>query len=222
MIGAFIYSRLSSKRLPRKALLPLGSNSLIETVIENTKNDKLYKTILLTSNEEDDDELEKIGIDAGIEVFRDSLENVALRTLNCINKYKVTSFLRVNGDSPLINNIFYRNCLLQYHMNDIEIYQNINPRTFPYGYSIEIINAETFKNSFKFFCGNDFEHITQYFYRNKNCFKIYSLENNTDFSNLQFTIDDYKSYNIIASLFLKYPNINSLGLEEKIKLFNNE
>jgi spore coat polysaccharide biosynthesis protein SpsF len=222
MTAAFIYARLSSKRLPKKALLTLGFNTLIETVIDNTKNDRLYKTILLTSDEKEDDDLEEIGQKKGIFVFRGSLNNVALRTLNCIKKFDVTDFLRINGDSPLIDNIFYEKCLSEFYSSGSDIFHNLEPRTYPYGYSVEIINSTIFNNSYKDFIDDDFEHITQFFYRNKDSFKISSIQNNLNFSDLQFTIDDELSYKKLASLFLKYPNINKYSLKEKIKIYNNE
>jgi spore coat polysaccharide biosynthesis protein SpsF len=222
MIGAFIYARLSSKRLPRKALLPLGANSVIETVINNTKNDNIYKTFLLTSDEVEDDDLALIGRQLGIEVFRDSLTNVALRTLNCIKKYNINTFFRINGDSPLINNDFYEKCLSTYRLGDFEILHNVNPRTFPYGYSIEIINSSVFVNNYNNFRESDFEHITQYFYRNKEKFKIKSIQNNLNYSDLQFTVDDESSYKKLSSLFLKHPNINRFDLIQKINSYIND
>ena len=77
---------------------------LIQHVIDRVRNSKNIKQVVVsTSNKKSDEQLVKYLKKKKIEYFRGSLNNVALRLLNTAKKYKSKNFIRISGDSPLID-----------------------------------------------------------------------------------------------------------------------
>ena len=188
-VVGFIYARMSSNRLPGKVLTPLYGTTLLKIIIKKTESAGI-KPILLTSLDATDDKLASYCSENKIEFYRGSLQNVALRTYKAIEKYKVDYFYRINGDSPFIQTNLITNTLhLLKNDSSIDLYTNLIDRTFPYGVAIELINAKTFVDYYPIFTDYNKEHITSYFYKNIEKFKIVNIKNDTDFSKYNLTID---------------------------------
>ena len=106
-IPIFVMARLSSIRLPRKALLEINGKPIIEYVIESiNKCENGSDIILLTSINKEDDELCEWADSKNVDIFRGPLNEVANRALEAAIKYGYDSFVRISGDSPLINHQF--------------------------------------------------------------------------------------------------------------------
>ena len=219
-VGVIIYTRLSSKRLPRKALIDINGTSLIQNVINVCKKIESDHLILATSNLSSDDDLELIAFENEIDILRGELDDVAKRTVDCINKYDLDYFVRINGDSPILPIQLINNSLRDLKVNEdsIDLITNLQPRSFPYGYSIEIINAKTFKSSYSLFDEFNKEHITSYFYNYFNNFKIVNVLSDIKIeADIVLTVDDLKSLEKVKKIFRKYPNIQNESLKTIIK-----
>lgn len=99
-----IQARTGSTRLPNKMVLPFFDNKgILDITLE-----KLIKSygeesiILATTNSVKDDELEKIGIDRGVCVYRGSEDDVLSRFIESAEKYNVTNIIRVCADNPFL------------------------------------------------------------------------------------------------------------------------
>ena len=105
-----IQARTNSKRFKNKILYPINGKPLIWHVINSIKNSKkVTKIIVSTSNIKNDDKLIKYLRKIKISYFRGDLNNVAKRLLETAISYKKNFFIRINGDSPLIESkIIYK------------------------------------------------------------------------------------------------------------------
>jgi spore coat polysaccharide biosynthesis protein SpsF len=222
-IGTIIYTRLSSKRLPKKALIEINEISLIERVIIGAKKINSHYHIIATSAENEDNVFEDIAKKHDLEIIRGDLENVAKRTIDCINKYKLDYFIRINGDSPIIPIDLINMAIESLRFGNItDLITNIYPRTFPYGYSVEIINSFTFKNNFVYLTKEQCEHITQIFYENHLKFKIENIINTIPItSQIKLTVDDEETLLKIQKIFNKYPDIQIFTLKEILMAYKN-
>ena len=89
-----------------------------------------------------------------------------------------------------------------FNKNNYEILTNVFPRSFPKGQSVEIINKKVFlKYETKFKSASDKEHVTKYFYKNPNLFKIKNFKNHSDFSNLNMSVNDIKDLEIVCKIY---------------------
>ena len=98
-INVFITARTNSSRLPKKCLLSFGSSTVIEHVIDRSKNSG-FKTFLCTTIEKSDNILEDIAIKKGIKLYRGSVQNKMLRWLQCAKKFNLDFFHTIDADDP--------------------------------------------------------------------------------------------------------------------------
>ena len=149
--------------------------------------------IVATSDKSSDDRLVRLLKKKKIKIYRGNLKNVSERLYETALKLKEKYFVRVSGDSPVIDvkildkliEIFKKKKYSNY-----DIITNVFPKTFPKGMSFEIIKREIISKNMKFMTENEKEHVTKYFYKNSAKFKIKNLENfNKKKYNLDLTLD---------------------------------
>ena len=173
-IGAIIFSRIDSKRLPAKALIDINGKSLLERVIERTKKIQgVNKIVVATTNRDIDNEIESISLKNNVLVYRGSLNNVVLRALNACKKYNLKKFVRICGDRPLFDPFLISKLLKTHNSDKYDVVTTMYPKTLPAGLTVEILNFEVLQiihNSNK--DSNSNEHISKYIYDNPQKFSI--------------------------------------------------
>ena len=101
---AIIQARSNSKRFKNKVLYKILGKALIEHVVDNIKKSKYIKKIIVaTSKNKVDKKLTSYLKFKKINVFNGDMNDVALRLTQLANKKKASHFVRINGDSPLID-----------------------------------------------------------------------------------------------------------------------
>lgn len=210
-----IQARTSSRRFKNKILYSFYGKKLIQHVFEKIRKCRKVEIIVSTSTNKEDDKLVKFLIDKKIKYFRGSLNNVAKRLYDTAISEKKGFFLRISGDSPLIDfrlinksiNIFKKN-------KRFDLITNIFPRTFPSGQSVEIIKTSALGKNLKFFSRLDKEHVTRYFYRNSPKFKIKNFANKKKTSIKKLSIDTLDELKKILKTFTKKKFLNYSYLNE--------
>tara|TARA_B100001250_G_scaffold328952_1_gene293568 strand:+ start:33 stop:725 length:693 start_codon:yes stop_codon:yes gene_type:complete len=210
-----IQARMSSKRLPGKVLKKVNGIPVLFYLIQRLKiSKKIEDIIVLTSNDQSDNSIYEFCDEKKIKCLRGPLKDVSKRFILAIEKYNLSSFVRICGDSPLLDYKIIEKGIKIYHENKLDIVTNIFPRSYPMGQSIEVINARTFSGAYnKFNDKKDFEHVTGFFYDNYTRYKILNFEDiyyrnnyrlvidtNEDFYNFKKIIDclesDYTNYDV--------------------------
>tara|TARA_B100000989_G_scaffold239176_1_gene186061 strand:+ start:1926 stop:2564 length:639 start_codon:yes stop_codon:yes gene_type:complete len=207
-----IQARMSSKRFKGKILNKIKHYEIFFILYKRLKKSKLIsKIVFVTSNHRSDDIFCNILKKKKINFFRGDLNNVALRFLNCVEKYKKKDFIRICCDSPLINWKLADKLIDLSKKKEFDIITNSLDSKYAKGMGIEIIKTSSLKKNILFFSKIEKEHVTKYFYKNKFKFKIvkYNKSKKTKFSNycVDYPSDIRKLNKIIGG---KNP-INSLN-----------
>jgi len=197
-----IQARMSSKRFKGKMLANLLGVTVLQSVVSRIKLcNFVTKIIVATSTNISDDKLVDFCIKNGIEYYRGSLENVASRFYEIILSENTTAFMRISGDSPLIDPDLIDKAIEVYNSESIDIFTNVFPRTFPKGQSIEIIKSKVFLETFNLMKTNEqLEHVTGYFYSNSEEFKIFNLIALEDYSDVNLCIDNPEDIEILEKV----------------------
>lgn len=195
--GVIIYSRLSSKRLPRKALLNLNGRPLLGHVIDRAKRIKGNpKIIVATSSAPEDRDIELFCQNQSVDCYRGSLNNVVARTIHACDHFGVNYFARICGDRPFFcPEITYRG-LRQFRQTNVDIVTSQIDNSLPKGLTTEIIGVSVVKDIFSR-TTNLFhmEHLTSYLYQNLSLFKVEKLKLSNSFhSKTNFTIDTHQDF----------------------------
>ncbi len=196
-----IQARTSSIRFRNKVLQPIYGVPLIQHVVNRVKKSKKVRDVVVsTSKNKTDDNLIKYLKKSNIRYFRGDLSNVSKRLYKTAKKNKANFFIRINGDSPLIDYKLVNKAIILHKKNkNFDIITNVFPRTFPSGQSVEIIKTSSLKNNLNFFNKNESEHVTKFFYKYSNRFLIYNFKYNGKKSFFKQSIDTKKDLEIIKS-----------------------
>ena len=171
-----IFSRFDSSRLPGKALMDVAGRSLLGRCIDRARRVSGNPPIIVaTSGRPVDDAIAHFAESQGVAVFRGDADDVAGRALACAERFGLVRFARICGDSPFLCPEIIGG-LLEIHRTGLcDVACNVLTRSFPAGLSVEIIATEAMRQACREGDAEDHEHVTRFFYRNLERFRIFSL-----------------------------------------------
>jgi spore coat polysaccharide biosynthesis protein SpsF (cytidylyltransferase family) len=205
-IGTIIACRLKSTRLPKKALLKIGSLSSVEYCIKNTLEFKGVKTtVLATSTVKEDDELSTHTYSPEVKFFQGQPDDVMQRYVDVVNKYNIDLFARVTADMPFVSDEIFQ-VVLKSHLENNADY-TIGTKA-AIGTNLEIINSDALRRAKSFFPNADYsEYMSFYFTNNPEHFKLNKVDLPADLvRDYRLTLDyeeDLTLFNIIDDYFTK-------------------
>ena len=207
-VGAIIQVRMSSERLPGKVLLNLCGKPILQYLLESLERcEGLDEVIVATSIEPTDDSISKFCEEYRCLCQRGPLNDVAGRLAEVIVNCSLDVFVRVSGDSPLLDYRLVSEALRIFTKGDYDVVTNVQKRTFPKGQSVEVIRSSTFIEVQPFMTSDyEREHVTPYFYANKNKYSICNFEAGKDYGHIQMSVDtseDFRQVEWLMALMSK-------------------
>src|SRR3989338_1950648 len=204
-IGAIVRARMSSKRFPGKVLHKVLGKSLLHYLLERLEHTSCANSIVIaTSKNHDDDLIEAFAREHNIQFYRGDLNNVASRFIETLDKYGFENFVRVNADSPLLDPALIERAINKLKNSSVEIVTNTMKRTYPKGQSVEVFKSETFRRGYqRMKCDEDYEHVTQFFYRNSSDFKIFNFTADENYSHIHLCVDTQKDMEMFNAIISK-------------------
>lgn len=198
---AVIQARWSSKRLPGKVLKLLGDRPLLGWTVSRLQQSKMISEIVLATSElATDDPVAAYGHALGLEVYRGALDDVAARFCAVVQDREAQAFVRICGDSPLIDPLLVDQAVNLYQTQDCDLVTNVFPRSFPKGQSVELIRSSSFLSIWDYVPLSEREHITQIYYRFPEQFRIINFSSEFNASTVQLSIDTLEDYQIIQQI----------------------
>ena len=213
MVGAIIPARMSSKRLPGKVLMPLGSKSMLAWVVDAVRGASRVEhvVVLVTSDVQDHPilvECKKLGVD----VYRGSCRRDVLGDFHHIaDKFKFDPVVRVTADCPLVSSVLIDNVLEEYFKGCDYCCNGINPeyRTFPRGLDVDVMsyavlkwmneNLTPDKTPFGRYHPDYRKHVVLYLRENLSTFTVRHVK--LDLNKLRLTVDTPEEYDKMNNLF---------------------
>jgi spore coat polysaccharide biosynthesis protein SpsF len=173
----FVQARMSSARFPGKMLAPFRGRPLIAQVLERFRRFNLYsRVVVLTSLDRTDDPLaDFVENRCAVPVFRGDLDNVVVRFQSALAEYPCEWFVRISGDSPLIDASLVQ-AIIRFSDRDHDVVSNVVRRTFPPGQSVECIRSDVFRVlDSKELTPDQREHVTKVFYDRPDDWRLLSV-----------------------------------------------
>lgn len=105
MILAILQARMTSPRLPGKAMAPIRGEPMIWRQVERIRQARcLTKIVVATSDQPSDDALASFLVSRGQTVFRGSAGDLTDRFMRCVEAAgPVSHVVRLKGDSPFVD-----------------------------------------------------------------------------------------------------------------------
>ena len=215
-----VQARMTSSRFPGKMLVDLGGRPLIDHVLSRAQGScPSGQVVLLTSEDPTDDPLvEYVSNTLDVTIFRGELDNVYNRYLAYLDSSWCDWFVRISGDSPLVDPDLIRKMVRMVN-EKYDLITNILNRTFPAGQSVEVVNTRSFVElPNKILTKDDQEHATRYFYRNRDLFKILSVvTDDVSIGKERFVVDTPEDLLSIEDSLVRQPNVGQ-GYAELARL----
>ena len=190
-IPIVIQARMSSSRVPGKTLRMVAGKPLLGYMLESLRRCRSNQEIVVaTSEDPSDDPIRDYCASIGVCCLRGPLDDVAARYGAVLDAMPADAFVRLNGDSPLIDYRLVDRAVHLFACELPDLVTNVHPRSFPRGESVEVISARTFNAALPEITEPaDREHVTPYFYRRADDYRIVNFTAPRDFSKFQLSVD---------------------------------
>ena len=172
--GVVIQSRMSSSRLPGKALADIDGTPMLLWQLKRLKKGlKVPKLIVATSDHSSDDPIEQLCTKHEFQCFRGPLDDVMLRFIGCGKRFDLDYIIRVGGDDPLIDPECC-NRLMDLHREDpCDFIYASHRRGWPYGCAAELISRDALERIHRRTSDATYrEHTIPYFFDHPDDFRI--------------------------------------------------
>lgn len=175
-VRVFVQARMSSRRFPGKVLVPLAGrpvvDRLLDAVCDVVPSDRV---MVLTSDDPTDTPLCRHVEARGVASFRGALDDVFGRFRAALRKAPCERFVRLSADSPLLPAALLRRMLDETPVA-ADLVTNVKPRTFPKGWSVEVVRSAAFEAiDPALLTADDREHVTTFFYAHPDRYRIVNV-----------------------------------------------
>lgn len=195
----------------------IAGKTMLERVVERVKKAKLIKNVIVaTSKEREDETIVRLCQKKKIKFFRGSLNDVLDRYYQAAKKNKIKHICRVTADCPLIDPKIIDLAAKEYLKGRYDYVSTAYPLpTFPDGLDVEIFSFRTLKKTWQEAkLPSEREHVTPYIWKNHRKFKIKTIKNNQNLSDMRWTVDEERDLKFIREIYQR--------LSKKDKIFYME
>ena len=185
------------------------------------------RIIVATTVDEQDDVIEDICRQEGVDCFRGHATDVLDRHYQAALRYPADAVIKIPSDCPLIDPAVIDQVIGFYlaHISDFDFVSNLHPASFPDGNDVEIMPFMTLERAWKEASRPlEREHTTPYIWENPELFRIGNvvMGGGVDYSMThRFTIDYIEDYNFIRTVFDElYPGNPRFGVDAIMALLS--
>jgi spore coat polysaccharide biosynthesis protein SpsF len=220
---AIIQARMASTRLPGKILMPLGSATVLEHVIERVRRAQVFDEVCVATTEHSiDDPVAKLASSTGAVVARGSEQDVLGRYGLAAQATGATAIARITSDCPLIDPVVLGAMASVFLGGDADLVTNARVRTFPRGLDAEIFTRAALEVMVReAHEPHQREHVTPFLYEHPERFSIVDHRNATDASQFRLTLDTADDYRLLQRVFATAPS-EQLTLDSVVTLLRSQ
>lgn len=182
---------MTSERLPGKVLEQLAGRPMLGWTIARLREaEGVSKVAVATSDHESDDAVVRYCVEAGIPCHRGPLADVAQRMARAARAEGADAFLRISGDSPLLDPAIVNRAVGLYQTAECDLVTNVLVRSYPKGQSVEILRYDTFARVCDTLTdpGNR-EHVTRAYYARPEGFRIVGFTSGGSAGSANLSVD---------------------------------
>jgi spore coat polysaccharide biosynthesis protein SpsF len=206
MLAVVSQARMTSVRLPGKSLRPLdGERTTLQLHVERLMRcERPDLVVVATSTDPSDDPIAELCEGLGVAVHRGPLEDVAKRFLDVIDRFRLDAFVRVTGDSPLIDQRLVDAGIDAFREGGHEIVSNIRPSTYASGQSWEAVDASAFRDAYPEMSEPaHFEHVTKFLYHHPERFRFRNVRQERDEGEINLSVDTEDDARLVGAILAR-------------------
>ncbi len=219
---ATIQVRLTSSRLPGKAMLPLAGKPVIEHMIERHRKSKYTdEVVVATTTNKTDDPIAEFCKKISCPCWRGSEEDVLSRVTDAARSQKADIVVQGMADSPLVDFRIVDRLLEMLIDSETEYVSNEIEESFPVGFDARAFLFSAIEKSER--VGKDQmyrEHAGYYIFSHPKEFKQinWKAEGEMFWPKLRLTLDTKEDYELISAVYdALYPKNNDFSSLDVVK-----
>ncbi len=225
MTLAVLQARMSSSRLPGKVLADLvGAPMLLRQIERILRCRAVDRLVVATSTDPSDDTLVETVRRAGYEIARGSLDDVLDRFASVAKAADPMHVVRLTGDCPLLDPLIVDAIIAQHLATGADITTNAVSPTLPDGLDVEVMTAKALAEAAdEALLAYEREHVTQFFYRRPERYRISHYRHSPDLSGMRWTVDNPEDLEFVREVYAAlYPSRPDFGLADVLALLARE
>ena len=199
--GVIVSARTASRRLPGKALLPLGGLPMVLYLLRRLRATRGARVVLATTTLESDDDLSEKVFRFGIPVFRGAADDLILRYRDAANYFGFDTVVRITADCPFVDAALIEYCLQR--AEELANWDLVTTKgRFPVGLDAEILPTEVLRRLAESdnLSSDDREHLTLHLYNNDFRVRRIPLPDTWPPSKGVYTVDTPEDYRLAQEI----------------------
>ena len=208
---AVVQARMGSSRLPGKVLKPLAGRPVLDHVVSRVAAaQRIDGVVVATSTLPGDDAIADYCGTKGWVCVRGPERDVLTRYASAVRASSADIVVRVTSDCPLFSPLILDDMLAKFDPSSMD-YMSTNwpERSFPIGLDCEIMRGAALLEISEIATDPyDREHVTPYFYRNPDRFRLFGHACSRPLAHLSITLDTAEDYQRLVDLVEAHPELS--------------
>jgi spore coat polysaccharide biosynthesis protein SpsF len=228
-IVGIIEVRMSSTRLPGKAMKKILGKPVLELLIERVKRAKMLDSIVVaTSTNLEDKVISDLARKLGVEYYRGSLNDVLSRIIEATKSVEGDIIVEITGDCPLVDPEIVDKMVNIYLNSEADYVSNVLEATYPAGMDVQVFSVKILEEISKIAnTPEEREHGSWLIYKNPETtkYKLLNVKGPKElfYPHLRLMVDYIEDFELISKIFenlyLSNPEFNTYDI---INLLENK
>lgn len=223
-VSVIIQARLSSSRLPAKALLPVAGQPSVVLCARRAANTGLA-VVVATSDTPADDAIANAAAEAGIAVFRGPHLDVLRRFDEATRQLAADAIVvRLTADNLFPDGAFVSELVDAFANSGADYLGTASPQDgLPYGMSAEVFRVSALRLAAASATrADDREHVTPWIRRNCGVARYLCKNALAHWSRLRCTMDTYEDYTALSSVFARHDDVANVAWTRLVETLADE
>jgi glutamate-1-semialdehyde aminotransferase/spore coat polysaccharide biosynthesis protein SpsF (cytidylyltransferase family) len=223
MVVAIVQARMSSTRLPGKALADVRGRPMLWRVISRLRCARLLDEVLVaTSENPSDNAIARFCEQEAVLCFRGSETDVLDRYYQAARAQGTDIVVRITGDCPLIDPIVVDSVVRRFLEGRFDYVSNALRYTYPDGLDTEVFSFTALEQAWREATKpSEREHVTPYLRSGK--FRVANVDNDCLLPrNLRWTVDEPADLEFVRKVYDGFPGNDHFGMKEVLNFLSHE
>lgn len=214
-----VQARFNSRRLPGKALMPIGGEPLIAYLLRRLKTlPGGYRIVLATTTNSGDDALEKAALGIGVDVVRGEEDDVLKRYMRCLNVFPSAIVVRVTADNPLVDIQLITEAVRKLDLGGYDYVRAVDG--YAPGVGVDVFSGRLLEAlDKKALDAYEREHIDAYVLKHKKEFRVADIPAPPELSHteVRLTVDTKEDYDKVKAVVEAFPSGGFIRSSDAVK-----
>ncbi len=224
-IVAIIQARMGSTRLPGKTMVDVEGKPLLKHIVDRVSASKKIDAVLIaTTTSPEDKVILEFARQNNIQAYAGSDEDVLERFYEAAKVVNADIIVRITADDPF-KDPEVLDTVVDYYLShpELDYASNTIVPSYPEGLDIEVFSFLALEKAYREAkLPSEREHVTPYFWKNPDLFRIANVSNKHNLSHMRWTLDYPEDLIFTRAIYSRLNNKGIFLMDDIFSLLKNE